>query len=89
MHPEYLLELINKARSRKYQLTQLKDKIHKVYKLETQKQGRFKIPIAWSENIGGAESLQYADFRRRYNQYHIGDWLSKEEIKETNNPKLF
>ncbi len=89
MHPEYLLEIINKTRSRKFQLTQIKDRLKSVYKLDMHKQNRFKIPIAWSQGIGSNENLQFADYRRRYHTYIIQDWLSEDELKELNTPKLF
>ncbi|OBQ52893.1 DUF3854 domain-containing protein [Tamlana sp. s12] len=81
MHPEYLLEKINKSRSRKFQITQLKDKLKTVYKLETYKQNRFKVPIKWiKREVTNVEEIYFMDHRRRYNVYSKTDWLNEAEL---------
>lgn len=90
MHPEYLLEKINKTRSRKFQITHLKDKLKTVYKLDTYKQNRFKIPIKWVKEMGSEnEVIMYSDHRRRYNIYNKADWLSETELIPVLEPKPF
>ncbi|AUS04403.1 DUF5906 domain-containing protein [Pseudotamlana carrageenivorans] len=90
MHPEYLLEKINKNRSRKFQLPELKNKLKNVFKLETYKQNRFKIPVRWAIVVGSTEEeIIYNDHRRRYNIYHKSDWLNASELVPVEEPKPF
>ena len=83
--PKYLLEKINEQRTRKFSATELDDKLKDVYKLDKQKQNRFKIPVALEHHSG---SVQYMDERKIHHIYKMEDWLSEEEIKKVQNLEL-
>ncbi|MEN8122930.1 MAG: primase-helicase family protein [Bacteroidota bacterium] len=83
MHPAFLLELINKNRGRKFQITQLKDKLKNVYKLKHQKQRRISIPIKWvQDGMTKKEEIYYEKFRLSYHVYDAVDWLTESEIED-------
>ena len=80
-----LLEKINEQRTRKFSATELDDKLKDVYKLEKQKQNRFKIPVALEHHSG---SVQYMVERKIHHLYRMEDWLTDEEVKAVQNPVI-